>query len=124
METSFKQVNGYQWPADDTDCMAVTFNDVTDLERAIKHCQAKDFAVQAGGNAGVWPIYLAKQFKQVLTFEPHPVTFKCLKQNCAKYENIIVEWAALGSGEGRADTTLPQGLRTWEPREFCRTWKG
>lgn len=83
------------WPEADEKCHKVVFDWSKDLEVAYKHCRAFDFAVQAGGNMGVWPWLLAKKFKGVLTFEPDPVCFECLKANTAGLDNVVAYNAAL-----------------------------
>lgn len=76
------------WPEADEKCHKVVFDWSKDLEVAYKHCRAFDFAVQAGGNMGVWPWLLAKKFKGVLTFEPDPVCFECLEYNTRGLDNV------------------------------------
>lgn len=99
-ETRFKIVNGYQWPINDRDCAAVVFKTTHDMDYAMELCKHKRIAVQAGGNCGVWPNYLADHFESVITFEPDPTNFECLVANakknvsCYNYglgnENIVV----------------------------------
>jgi len=89
--------------------MAVTFNHVTDLDRALPYCKNRLVAVQAGGNAGVWPLYLAERFAEVHTFEPEETTFAALDQNCAG-KRIRCYWAALGSKFGHIGVRYPHGL--------------
>lgn len=59
-----------------------------------------DMCVQAGGNLGIWPNYLASFFKVVYTFEPDPVLFECIQRN--KKENVIPIKAALSNELGKA----------------------
>lgn len=54
-----------------------------------------DVCVQAGGNLGLYPRLFAEHFKTVFTFEPDPLNFHCLVNNCQK-DNIIKIQAALG----------------------------
>lgn len=75
-----KQVNGWLWPASDTECQKVAF-DLTALKAAISLCSGFKVAVQAGGNVGVWPKYLAGVFETVYTAEPDPDNFACLCAN-------------------------------------------
>lgn len=51
--------------------------------------------VQAGGNCGLYPRLLADIFDSVYTFEPDPLNFFCLANNCQK-DNIFKFQAALG----------------------------
>jgi FkbM family methyltransferase len=51
--------------------------------------------VQAGGFNGLYASVLSKIFSVVYTFEPEPLNFFCLANNCQEY-NIIKMNAALG----------------------------
>lgn len=57
--------------------------------------------VQAGGNQGMYPRLLAEAFQHVYTFEPDPLNFYCLVDNCQK-DNIYKMQAALGEHTGLA----------------------
>tara|TARA_B100002019_G_scaffold273538_1_gene269705 strand:- start:184 stop:804 length:621 start_codon:yes stop_codon:yes gene_type:complete len=61
--------------------------------------------VQAGGNCGLYTAAYAKHVDQVITFEPEPNNFHCLKENI-KEDNVIMYEVALG------DRTCNVGLRT------------
>ena len=91
----YKDVRGFVWPGDDVECQAVVFDRLADLAQALTYC--KDFreAVQAGGNTGVWPRFLAEKFRAVYTFEPDDKNFYCLAQNCQGL-NVFKFQAALG----------------------------
>ncbi len=67
-------------------------------------------AIQAGGLAGVWAKELAKLFDQVYTFEPDPIAFRCLVQNCPE-EHIYAYNAAIGYTRRMAHMELPHGAR-------------
>lgn len=58
--------------------------------------RGRDIVVQAGGNCGLYPRLFAKYFKYVYTFEPDPLNFHCLVNNC-QLDNIIKINGALGS---------------------------
>ncbi len=58
--------------------------------------RGRDIVVQAGGNCGLYPRLFAKYFKTVYTFEPDPLNFHCLVNNC-QLDNIIKINGALGS---------------------------
>ena len=92
------QVNGFQWPERDVHCRQVVFNTTRDMEHALNLCTEMNVCVQAGGNAGVWPAWLAEHFHTVYTFEPDPENFRCLVQNVP--ENVITLQAALGNNHG------------------------
>jgi FkbM family methyltransferase len=82
--------------------MAVTFDWLKDVHQAMSRCKQKFVAVQAGGNTGVWPKEMAKEFRYVYTFEPDADNFACLATNCQE-ENIFKFQAALGCAHGMMD---------------------
>jgi FkbM family methyltransferase len=65
------------------------------------HVRDWSIAVQAGGHQGFYPRMLAEKFGLVYTFEPDPMNFYCLTQNCDKL-NILKMQAALGPSAGEA----------------------
>lgn len=71
-----------------------------DLPMPLRHCTQKRTAIQAGGNVGAWAVALAKQFENVITFEPDELNFRCLHRNCERYKNIERRNEALGEREG------------------------
>jgi FkbM family methyltransferase len=106
--TTTKVVNGFVWPASDTDCAAVVFERLADLDAALTHVRAFDVAVQAGGNCGVWPKRLGEWFGLVYTFEPHPENFACLAINCHEF-HIVSRQAALGNRRERVGLAYESG---------------
>jgi FkbM family methyltransferase len=74
---------------------------VESIYYAIDLCQQHRTAVQAGGNVGLWPLAMAKNFKKVLTFEPEARSYECLKANINGHDNIQYGQAALGEKEER-----------------------
>lgn len=91
---------GWVWPRSDTDHVFETL--ARDWET--RHSDAFTFAtvgrrvvcVQAGGNCGIYPLLLADHFKRVYTFEPDPLNFYCLVNNCQN-DNIVKFQSALGA---------------------------
>lgn len=67
-----------------------------------KHVKTWDYCVQGGGNHGVYPRLLSDRFGRVFTFEPDPLNFHCLVNNCQK-DNIVKLNAALGDSHGLLD---------------------
>lgn len=57
--------------------------------------------VQCGGHAGIFPFLLSNMFETVYTFEPDPVNFHCLTNNCQR-DNVIKFQAALSNKVGTA----------------------
>jgi FkbM family methyltransferase len=92
----FKMFKNFHVPADDIECTQAVFKTHHDTDLALEHCKAFDVCVQAGGNFGVWPKYLAKKFKTVYTFEPDPINFSCLCRNIGDLQNVIKIQAGLG----------------------------
>ncbi len=91
------------------------------------HVKNFDLVIQAGGNLGMYPRFLANRFKMVYTFEPDPLNFHCLVNNC-QMDNIIKINAALGENNGfcnimrnhrsnvgmhRINETLSNGIQTF-----------
>jgi len=96
MGINVKREQGLIWPVKDRDTTPAVMSTIDDMNIAIMHCRKHDVVVQAGGNCGVWPKYLANSFKTVYTFEPDCENFFCLVNNCHEH-NIIKFQAALGS---------------------------
>jgi hypothetical protein len=57
-------------------------------QKILNHCKSFDTVIQAGGNQGMYPRFLSKLFKRVITAEPDYLNFHCLVNNCQK-ENIV-----------------------------------
>lgn len=91
-----RMINGYVWPADDIECAKVAFLSTAEMGPALGLCRQTKLAVQAGGNCGVWPNYLALRFARVVTFEADPMNFYCLEQNCTA-PNIEAHACGLGA---------------------------
>lgn len=89
-------IDGIYRPTQDMHGVNAALQQVGDLDEAIRLCGKLDVVVQAGGNCGIFPRYLATKFKFVYTFEPESENFQCLVNN-AVAENIIKFQAALGT---------------------------
>lgn len=63
----------------------------------------KRVCIQAGGHIGVWPLNLAKHFREVYTFEPDPPVYEALRKNCEGTPNIVCYPAALGAECGTSE---------------------
>lgn len=61
-----------------------------------QHLTNKKVAVCAGGNQGMYPRLIAREFETVYAFEPDPLNFHVLNRNCQD-ENIVTLPVALGS---------------------------
>lgn len=96
MRNELIEIDGDWWPKSDTECRPSIMKTYKDADEATALCGKKRVAVQAGGNCGIWPRYLAKKFRTVYTFEPDADNFLCLSLN-AQAKNIIKLQAALGN---------------------------
>lgn len=87
----------WPWPTFVGDRLALKFasRELVNLHRILKHVTDRRTVVQAGGNIGIFPKYLAGYFESVLTFEPDADNFAALKQN-APEANIGAFPYALG----------------------------
>lgn len=76
-------------------CLKWARRDLGTLETALNYVPGRTACVQAGGNLGIFPKYLAKHFETVYTFEPDTELFAALMFN-AREKNIVKLQAALG----------------------------
>lgn len=95
METVLK--DGLVWPATDEICYDVILKDIPFMHEAISYCSDTRTCIQAGGNAGMYPVEFSKYFKRVLTFEPEPLNFSCLCKNIKEHSNVQPHKAVLGN---------------------------
>lgn len=90
-------VSDWMWPTSDTgawDGPSVEWVR-THKDGYLKYCKKFDVVVQAGGNCGLYPMLFSQYFSRVYTFEPDPLNFHCLVNNCQR-PNIFKFNAALG----------------------------
>jgi len=84
------------WPAADVTCFPIIAADWADFNPVLmNYAKTRGIVIQAGGNCGMYPLLHSKQFEYVFTFEPDPVNFYCLTNNC-KASNIIKFNTAVG----------------------------
>lgn len=67
----------------------------THRDAYLNNTKGRDIVVQAGGNCGLYPRLFAQHFKTVYTFEPDPLNFHCLVNNC-QLDNVVKINGALG----------------------------
>lgn len=102
------------WPDSDTETFFICSNSWKNFHRNKIYSilgDCSEVVVQAGGNCGLYPKLLSKKFKVVYTFEPDPVNFYCLVNNCTE-DNIIKFQCAL-AGENynvRNQNLYPQNV--------------
>ena len=85
---------GFRWPKED---WIESHRDIW-----LKHVSDRSVCVQAGGFQGMYCRLLAEHFDMVYTFEPDPLHFFCLTNNCQK-ENIVKIQGALSADPGLVD---------------------
>lgn len=104
MNDHIAQVEGWWWPASDTDARYVIMADYRNAIAAIlPHIEGRIHIVQAGANVGVYPITLTDHFATVTTFEPDPTNWACLVNNLKArdgLERVGAFNAALGEHRG------------------------
>lgn len=81
------------------DALRYAERDLPILEKVIGMTPGRTACVQAGGNLGVWPKRLAKDFATVYTFEPAADAFAELCRR-AHEPNVVKLQAALGETAG------------------------
>lgn len=93
----------YWWPKTDTIGWAAISGSLSELDEILPLMQNKRIAVQAGGNCGLWPIRMSKEFETVITFEPSPLLFSCLQKNIEKHTayNINANQCALSDSNDK-----------------------
>lgn len=96
-EESIDGVSQWMWPKTDTGAWDGPSAEWVRSHKDgyLKHCKKFDVVVQAGGNCGLYPMLFSQYFSRVYTFEPDPLNFHCLVNNCQK-PNIFKFNAALG----------------------------
>lgn len=94
------------WPANDSKCRAVVFDEYVSLRTAYRFLRNRRTAIQAGGNMGAFPWKLAQTFERVITAEPDPVCFKCLDVNVID-ANVVKLHAAFSDVAGSVSIQRP-----------------
>ena len=96
-EDNIDGVSHWMWPTTDTGAWDGPSAEWvhTHKDGYLKHCKKFDVVVQAGGNCGLYPMLFSQYFSRVYTFEPDPLNFHCLVNNC-QVSNIYKFNAALG----------------------------
>lgn len=98
--TEYRNEEGFFWPKKDKYCAEVIFSHRAHLRKALQYVQRQEVAIQAGGNCGVWPVEMARQFETIYTFEPDHENFACLAMNTRHLPNVVKMQAALGDARG------------------------
>src|SRR6185295_16239293 len=90
----------FEFPAWDKHCKAACLKEYKSLDAATEHVKDRCVAVQAGGNCGVFPAYLAESFRRVYTFEPQGELFRLMCKNLNEVGNVWKYHAAVGDRRG------------------------
>lgn len=123
-DESVDGISRWLWPQDDHGAWTGPKDDweQSHKDKILKYVNNFDIVVQAGGNCGMYPRLLSDMFKVVYTFEPEPLNFFCLVNNCQK-SNIIKLNAALGDKHSMIRVLLHDnsnvGMHTVEENETC-----
>lgn len=102
--------SSWLWPRGEHG-LSVGFSAIDDLSQVMPLCGRKRVCVQAGGAAGIYPLYLANHFDHVYTWEPNPWLFQCLTGN-ADLPTVHKFEAALGLGQEMVHMQCPHGQET------------
>lgn len=100
-DESVDGLQGWLWIATDNDAWSGPKTDWEDhhSKKWFSHVKSWDYCVQGGGCQGVYPRLLSERFGIVITYEPDPLNFHCLVNNCQR-DNIIKLNAAMGDKHG------------------------
>jgi FkbM family methyltransferase len=96
-EYDYKWIKGFWIPKEDKHCHPAVLGNIKDIDHALKYCRYKRLCIQAGGNFGAWPAYLATEFEKVVTYEPDEVNFGALVRNTCHFRNLIPFQYGLGA---------------------------
>lgn len=112
-------ISGWTWVKEDDGAWAGPHREWQETHRDayLAASRERNVVVQAGGNCGLYPRLFAKYFKTVYTFEPDPLNFHCLVNNC-QLDNIIKINGALG-----ADNRMVRVQRAGMGNVGCHTVK-
>lgn len=75
--------------------------------KILEHVTEFNTVIQAGGHQGLYPRLLSDVFKFVYTFEPDPINFHCLVNNCQR-DNIFKFNSALGDKHAMVLMNAPE----------------
>lgn len=101
------RLHGYWWPDMADAHVARYIHHADDMWSALRRTPGRKCVVQAGGHCGLWPLWLAKHFDRVHTFEPVLENFACLKRNTLEVaDKVIATQSALGRETARIRMSL------------------
>lgn len=91
------------WPDNDIATPSIVLEEAERIPLYTQHLTSFRTCVQAGGNCGVYAQKLAAIFASVITCEPDPLNFECLRQNVTA-SNAVFKFGALGNSQGYVKT--------------------
>lgn len=96
-EFNIDNVGPWVWPKTDRVAWENPARDWmhTHRDAFLAFVKKRDVVIQAGGNCGMYPRLFAQYFNAVYTFEPDPLNFYCLTNNC-QLDSIVKIQAAVG----------------------------
>ena len=95
-------INGWHVPDSDISGFGYILRESLALPQVLRHCKDFRTCVQAGGNIGIYPKLLARDFDRVVTFEPFPENYEALCLNTKDIANISRFEMGLGKEVSRA----------------------
>lgn len=98
-------IKQWVWPKIDVQTFNIIYRDWVEYYDPFlrEHFPRKEGTViQAGGNCGMYPLLFNAFFKRIYTFEPDPLSFYCLVNNC-QYGNVFKFNCALSHHAGYVD---------------------
>ena len=105
-ETVFRQesvgeLHGWTWPATDTGAWTGPKMDweTSHSHKYLQYLKGRRAVVTAGANCGMYARHYGYLFETVYAFEPDPLNFYCLVNNC-QLNNVIKMQCALGEKAG------------------------
>lgn len=100
VEIRNKEIDGFNewyWVKGDSGAWSVDHDwNVSHKHKYFEYLKKRDVIVTAGGNCGMYAKIYSREFKTVYAFEPDPLNFHCMVNNC-QYDNVIKMQCALGS---------------------------
>ena len=101
--------DGWVWPARDDVAYEHIKMYAPLLQFAARQAKKHRVAIQAGGNAGMYPAILARTFGKVYTFEPEALNLLCLYENVP--ENVEVREGILGNRNDLVGLVEREGIK-------------
>ena len=92
--------NGWVVPEIDTQCLPSVLNEIPKFEVVMKYVTNNGVCIQAGGNIGVFPHLLSKEFEWFYSYEPDLANFKAMKLNTIG-DNVSCFFSAIGEKESK-----------------------